>query len=93
MHTRSQTKRKSQKNVPKLRTVIEEPKTEMDDGPPPDPPKDEAAPDLRTMEELCQPTMHERGRPIAPLTIEAMVTMLTRILTSPKFVSISRIAG
>jgi hypothetical protein len=45
----------------------------MDDGPPPppDPPKDEQAPDLRTMEELCQPTMQGRGGPIAPLTIEA----------------------
>jgi hypothetical protein len=29
------------------------------------------APDLRTMEELCQPTMHGRGGPIAPLNIEA----------------------
>ncbi|GJU71058.1 reverse transcriptase domain-containing protein [Tanacetum coccineum] len=28
-------------------------------------------PDLRTMEELCQPTMNGRGRPIAPVTIEA----------------------
>ena len=46
----------------------------MDDGPPPpppDPPKDETAPDLRTMEELCQPTMHGRGGTIAPLTSEA----------------------
>lgn len=29
------------------------------------------APDLRTMEEMCQPTMHGRGGPIAPLNIEA----------------------
>jgi hypothetical protein len=29
------------------------------------------APDLRTMEELCQPTMHGRGGLIAPLNIEA----------------------
>ena len=46
----------------------------MDDEPPPpppNPPKDETAPDLRTMEELCQPTMHGRGRPIAPLIIGA----------------------
>ena len=28
-------------------------------------------PDLRTMEELCQSTMHGRGGPIAPLNIEA----------------------
>lgn len=38
---------------------------------PPIPPKEEPVPDTRTMEELCQPTMHERGRPIAPLTIGA----------------------
>lgn len=46
----------------------------MDDRPPPpppDPPKNEKAPDLRTMEELCQPTMQGRGGPIAPLTIGA----------------------
>ncbi|GKC28289.1 reverse transcriptase domain-containing protein [Tanacetum coccineum] len=29
------------------------------------------APDLRTMEELCQPTMNRRGRPIAPVNIQA----------------------
>ncbi|GKA01566.1 reverse transcriptase domain-containing protein [Tanacetum coccineum] len=29
------------------------------------------APDLRTMEELCQPTMNGRGRPIAPINIQA----------------------
>ena len=29
------------------------------------------APDLRTMEELCQPTMHGRGGPIAPVNIQA----------------------
>ena len=29
------------------------------------------APDLRTMEELCQPTMFGRGGPIAPVNIEA----------------------
>ncbi|GJT69425.1 hypothetical protein Tco_1028711 [Tanacetum coccineum] len=29
------------------------------------------APDLRTMEELCQPTMNGRGGPIAPVTIQA----------------------
>ncbi|GJT41317.1 reverse transcriptase domain-containing protein [Tanacetum coccineum] len=27
--------------------------------------------DLRTMEELCQPTMNGRGRPIAPVNIQA----------------------
>ena len=74
MRTRSQTKRNRQRNVPELRTVIEEPKIEMDDGPPPpppNPPKDEKTPDSLTMEELCQPTMHGRGGPIAPLTIGA----------------------
>ncbi|GJV32885.1 hypothetical protein Tco_1393285 [Tanacetum coccineum] len=30
------------------------------------------APDLRTMEELCQPTMNGRGGPIAPVNIQAM---------------------
>ncbi|GJV09365.1 reverse transcriptase domain-containing protein [Tanacetum coccineum] len=29
------------------------------------------APDLRTMEELCQPTMNGLGRPIAPVNIQA----------------------
>ncbi|GKE03065.1 hypothetical protein Tco_1391048, partial [Tanacetum coccineum] len=29
------------------------------------------APDLRMMEELCQPTMNEQGRPIAPVNIQA----------------------
>ncbi|GJW31730.1 reverse transcriptase domain-containing protein [Tanacetum coccineum] len=29
------------------------------------------APDLRTMEELCQPTMNGQGRPIAPVNIQA----------------------
>ncbi|GKD05464.1 reverse transcriptase domain-containing protein [Tanacetum coccineum] len=29
------------------------------------------APDLRTMEKLCQPTMNGRGRPIAPVNIQA----------------------
>nr|GEU63472.1 reverse transcriptase domain-containing protein [Tanacetum cinerariifolium] len=28
-------------------------------------------PDLRTMEELCQPTLNGRGGPIAPITIQA----------------------
>lgn len=42
----------------------------MDDEPPPQPPpNDDVIPDTRTMEELCQPTMHGRGGPIAPLTI------------------------
>ena len=73
MHTRSQAKNKKQKDVPELRPNTE---TEMAAGlppplPPPDPPRDEPAPDLRTMEELCQPTMQGRGGPIAPLTIGA----------------------
>ncbi|GJZ09955.1 reverse transcriptase domain-containing protein [Tanacetum coccineum] len=29
------------------------------------------APDLQTMEELCQPTMNDRGGPIAPVNIQA----------------------
>ncbi|GJX70307.1 hypothetical protein Tco_0307478 [Tanacetum coccineum] len=28
-------------------------------------------PDLRTMEELCQPTLNGRGGPIAPINIQA----------------------
>ena len=75
MRTRSQTRRNRQRNVTELRIVIEEPVIKMDDEPPPPippiPPKDETAPDLQTMEELCQPTMHGRGGPIAPLTIGA----------------------
>ncbi|GJS43606.1 reverse transcriptase domain-containing protein [Tanacetum coccineum] len=31
-----------------------------------------SAPDLRTMEELCQPTINGRGGPIAPFNIQAM---------------------
>ncbi|GJS57509.1 reverse transcriptase domain-containing protein [Tanacetum coccineum] len=38
-------------------------------GPPPVVRPDEPAPDLRTMEELCQPTMYGWGRPIAPVNI------------------------
>ncbi|GJX37401.1 hypothetical protein Tco_0250704 [Tanacetum coccineum] len=30
-----------------------------------------SAPDLRTMEGLCQPMMNGRGRPIAPVNIQA----------------------
>ncbi|GJU48396.1 hypothetical protein Tco_1217951 [Tanacetum coccineum] len=41
-------------------------------GPPPAGPiPQNPAPDLRTMEELCQPTMNGRGRPIAPVNIQA----------------------
>nr|GFB16844.1 reverse transcriptase domain-containing protein [Tanacetum cinerariifolium] len=29
------------------------------------------APDLRTMEELCQPSLNGRGRPITPIAIQA----------------------
>ncbi|GJZ47099.1 reverse transcriptase domain-containing protein [Tanacetum coccineum] len=38
---------------------------------PPGPNLQNSAPDLRTMEELCQPTMNGRGRPIAPVNIQA----------------------
>ncbi|GKB00206.1 hypothetical protein Tco_0828199 [Tanacetum coccineum] len=41
-------------------------------GPPPAGPiPQNQAPDLRTMEELCQPTMNGRGEPIAPVNIQA----------------------
>ncbi|GJW61124.1 reverse transcriptase domain-containing protein [Tanacetum coccineum] len=41
-------------------------------GPPPAGPiPQNLAPDLRTMEELCQPTMLGRGGPIAPMTMQA----------------------
>nr|GEV51984.1 reverse transcriptase domain-containing protein [Tanacetum cinerariifolium] len=33
---------------------------------------DPAVPDLRTMEELCQPTLNGRGGPIAPIAIQAI---------------------
>nr|GEV40611.1 reverse transcriptase domain-containing protein [Tanacetum cinerariifolium] len=32
---------------------------------------DPPVPDLRTLEELCQPTLNGRGRPIAPISIQA----------------------
>ncbi|GJR47436.1 hypothetical protein Tco_1315539 [Tanacetum coccineum] len=38
---------------------------------PPGPNLHMPAPDLRTMEELCQPTMNGRGGPIAPANIQA----------------------
>ncbi|GKD02464.1 hypothetical protein Tco_1177438 [Tanacetum coccineum] len=41
-------------------------------GPPPTGPiPQNSAPDLQTMEELCQPTMNGRGGPIAPVNIQA----------------------
>ncbi|GJX61793.1 hypothetical protein Tco_0294693 [Tanacetum coccineum] len=41
-------------------------------GPPPAGPiPQNQAPDLRTMEELCQPTMNGQGEPIAPVNIQA----------------------
>nr|GEU37958.1 reverse transcriptase domain-containing protein [Tanacetum cinerariifolium] len=33
---------------------------------------DPSVPDLRTMEELCEPTLNGRGGPIAPIAIQAM---------------------
>ncbi|GJR46475.1 hypothetical protein Tco_1314578 [Tanacetum coccineum] len=42
-----------------------------DDGPPPAGGGDLPVPDLRTMEELCQPTLNGRGGPIAPIAIQA----------------------
>ncbi|GJZ17510.1 reverse transcriptase domain-containing protein [Tanacetum coccineum] len=41
------------------------------DGPPLPGGGDPPVPDLRTMEELCQPTLNGRGRPIAPIDIQA----------------------
>nr|GEW53364.1 reverse transcriptase domain-containing protein [Tanacetum cinerariifolium] len=41
-----------------------------DDVPPPER-GDLPVPDLRTMEELCQPTLNGRGRPISPIAIQA----------------------
>ncbi|GKB96259.1 hypothetical protein Tco_0982396, partial [Tanacetum coccineum] len=41
-------------------------------GPPPAGPiPQDPAPDLRTIEELCQPTINGQGRPIAPVNIQA----------------------
>nr|GEX08648.1 reverse transcriptase domain-containing protein [Tanacetum cinerariifolium] len=42
-----------------------------DDGPPTNRGGDLPVPDLRTMEELCQPTLNGRGRLIAPIEIQA----------------------
>ncbi|GKE46460.1 hypothetical protein Tco_1477718, partial [Tanacetum coccineum] len=39
---------------------------------PPGPNLQNPVPDLRTIEELCQPTMNGRGGPIAPVNIQAM---------------------
>ncbi|GJZ61771.1 reverse transcriptase domain-containing protein [Tanacetum coccineum] len=41
------------------------------DGPPPAGGDGLPIPDLRTMEELCQPTLNGRGGPIAPIAIQA----------------------
>ncbi|GJT83360.1 hypothetical protein Tco_1057702 [Tanacetum coccineum] len=41
------------------------------DGPPPARGGDLLVPDLRTMEELCQPTLNGKGGPIAPINIQA----------------------
>nr|GFC54899.1 reverse transcriptase domain-containing protein [Tanacetum cinerariifolium] len=41
-----------------------------DDVPPPGG-GDVPLPDLRTMKELCQPTLNSRGGPIAPIAIQA----------------------
>ncbi|GJS93450.1 reverse transcriptase domain-containing protein [Tanacetum coccineum] len=41
------------------------------DGPPPAGGDGLPVPDLRTMEELCQPTLNGRGGPIAPIAIQA----------------------
>ncbi|GKE25551.1 reverse transcriptase domain-containing protein, partial [Tanacetum coccineum] len=41
------------------------------DGPPPAEGGDLPVPDLRTMEELCQPTLNGRGGPITPIAIQA----------------------
>ncbi|GKA85893.1 reverse transcriptase domain-containing protein [Tanacetum coccineum] len=38
---------------------------------PPGPNLQDLAPDLRTIEELCQPTMNGRGRQIAPVNVQA----------------------
>nr|GEY71993.1 hypothetical protein [Tanacetum cinerariifolium] len=43
-----------------------------DDGPPPAGGGNLLVPDLRTMEELCQPILNGRGGPIAPIAIQAM---------------------
>lgn len=53
MRTRSQSKRTRQlKNVTELRPIVEDPVPRMDGNQEP-PIIDDAAPDLRTMEELC----------------------------------------
>ncbi|GJY84748.1 hypothetical protein Tco_0498774 [Tanacetum coccineum] len=41
-------------------------------GPPPVVRPNGPAPDRRSMEELCQPSINGRGRPIAPIPIQAM---------------------
>nr|GEX91560.1 reverse transcriptase domain-containing protein [Tanacetum cinerariifolium] len=42
-----------------------------EDGPPPNGGGDLPVPDLRTIEELCQPTLNGPGGPIAPIAIQA----------------------
>nr|GEV21385.1 reverse transcriptase domain-containing protein [Tanacetum cinerariifolium] len=71
-------------------------------GPPPaghPPPNNNGSPPVvrpngpapRSMEELCQPSIHGRGRPIAPIPIQATDFRLRH--TSPKYLPISRITG
>ena len=75
MRTRSRSRRNRHRNVTELHIVVEEPVVMPDD----EPPKDDAAPDLRTMEELCQPTMLSRGGPIAPSTLRLLILDLSII--------------
>ena len=76
MRTRSQSRKIRHRSVAELLAIEETPIKMNDDDPPPPPPPPnstagDAAPDLRTMEELCQPTMQGRGGLITPLTISS----------------------
>nr|GEX14407.1 reverse transcriptase domain-containing protein [Tanacetum cinerariifolium] len=42
-------------------------------------------PDLRTMEELCQPSLNGRGGPIAPIAIQAKNDMIQQVHNSCQF--------
>nr|GEV02334.1 reverse transcriptase domain-containing protein [Tanacetum cinerariifolium] len=64
-------KRNRMDYLPKRRWINLGKERNGDDGPPPNGGGDLPVPDLRTMEELCQPTLNGRGGSIAPIAIQA----------------------
>nr|GEV05779.1 reverse transcriptase domain-containing protein [Tanacetum cinerariifolium] len=63
--------RRRNQGEPSLLFDFEEINMNNNQGPPPAGPQN-LAPDLRTMEELCQPSMNGRGGPITLVNIQAM---------------------